>query len=258
MTTIERAVPPTDMELMMLADGELDASRRAEIEAFLQDGDGDGAHGKLAGLRAVGAIVAAGGAWPERAGIDVVDALFAALDAEAAPAVTPTKDAHLSRDSKASGRERVAPPVESRPTLDGAAASLRSGSASPHGEESARPANDNGRVIFGMALAAAAAAAALFFWGKSGSEDGTTRPIAADVAVSGASSEDGVAPLPPRTAEALRADPVGDAGFVAEEARYGVEVASVDFGQRSGAIYYVPAGVDPSAAVTTVVWLADE
>ena len=52
----------------------------------------------------------------------------------------------------------------------------------------------------------------------------------------------------------------------ADEPRYGVEVASVDFGQRSGAIYYVPAGDsvaagDPSvatAAVTTVVWLSDD
>lgn len=240
------AVPPTDMELMMLADGELEAERRAEVEAFLalsSDDDGaQAARGKLAGLRSVSALVAADGVWPERAGVDVVDGVFARLDAEANAADLPPNEMPTIR-------ERAA---VSRPTLDGAAASRRSGSAAP---AAARPANDNGRLIFGMALAAAAAAAGLFFWGKSGPSESEihARTVATDVAPSVDPTPDPrIEPVPSASAEAVRADPAD------EEPRYGVEVASVDFGQRSGAIYYVPGDEAATAAVTTVVWLADD
>lgn len=260
-------VPPTDMELMMLADGELDAERRAEIEAFLALADGDeaaqAARGKLSGLREVSALVSSDGVWPERAGVDVVDGVFARLDAEAKTAELPPSETPTIRE-RAASRDRASTPAASagpalsRPTLDGSAASRRSGSAAP---PAARPANDNGRLIYGMALAAAAAAAALFFWGKSGPSEseihaGLARPgtVATDVAPALDPSDDPrrAAPEPLPSVEALRADPVDD------ESRYGVEVASVDFGQRSGAIYYVPTDGAATAAVTTVVWLSDE
>jgi hypothetical protein len=58
--------PPTDLELMLHADGELDAARRAEVEAWLasaDDGEGTAsperraAHAKLAALGLVSGVV---------------------------------------------------------------------------------------------------------------------------------------------------------------------------------------------------------
>lgn len=247
-------LPPTDLELMMLADGELDPARVAEIEAYLADEDEGAAHGKLSGLRAVSAVVSSAGAWPERGGIDVVDGVFAQLDRDAGRAA----DVAPGREAPASPRSVDRASTQNRPTLDGAASSRRSGSVAP------APANDNARLIFGLALGAAAAAAALFVWGRGGDGDPAVQATRAPIVESA-----GVPDVPP----AMAASPgtagpssTGSAGPAADEPRYGVEVASVDFGQRSGAIYYVPAGDaaapgDPgvaTAAVTTVVWLSDE
>jgi hypothetical protein len=42
------------------------------------------------------------------------------------------------------------------------------------------------------------------------------------------------------------------------EIEHGVEVAAVDFGTRTGTIFYVPMDADSSKHTTTVVWLADD
>lgn len=244
-------LPPTDLELMMLADGELDAARVAEIEAYLAEEDEGLAGGKLSGLRAVSAVVSQTGVWPERGGIDVVDGVFAQLDRDAGR----TGEAGAGGEAPASPRSVGRAPTQTRPTLDGAASSRRSVAPAP--------ANDNARLIFGLALGAAAAAAALFVWGRGGDVDpavqATRAPIVETAGVPDAPSAMAAAP------GTAGPSPSASGGLVADEPRYGVEVASVDFGQRSGAIYYVPAdGVAPgdpgvaAAAVTTVVWLSDD
>jgi hypothetical protein len=219
--------PPTDLELMMLADGELDPARQAEIEAFLAADDDGAGRGKLAGLRAVSAIVASTARWPE------------------APAARP------------GAADVVADVMRRIDDGDGGAARPRQGGSVAPGA----PANDNARLIFGLAFAAAAAAAAVFVWGRAGD------PADELEARRSPPAESAAPPLAdPRLAAGASAKRPGDpaAPGAGAEARYGVEVASVDFGQRSGAIYYVPAGADATAegaaaaAVTTVVWLADE
>jgi len=240
---------PTDMELMMLLDGELDGDRRAEVEAFLAEAgasDGDAARGKFAGMRAVSTIVASHD-WSAPAStplpIDVADLVMAAIGE---PASRP--QLAVSRVAEPAVAV-IAPVVPASPAAGSSPNPLRD-----------RPANDNSRSIFGFALAAAAAAAALFFWGKSSEEhDVGKSPIAMSAPPVDPTAGD-VAPIPSNeVVGALAVDPQSDP---AEETRYGVEVASVDFGTRTGAIYYVPA-VDlddaaTKAAVTTVVWLNDD
>jgi hypothetical protein len=225
---VSSAAPePTDLELMMLLDGELDAERRAEVEAFLAEaGEDEGAasRSKLGGMRAVSRVVASLD-WPAgdakgASTFDVSDAVLAALPATKKPVASETPIATTSRT----------------------------------------PANDNSRAIFGFAIAAAAAAAAVFFWGKTGDDPVTTGadPVAmtAPPDAPGPSGERPPLEPPPLLgdlADVAKTDP-------ADEPRYGVEVATVDFGARSGAIYYVPGIEDAAgkAAVTTVVWLNDD
>jgi hypothetical protein len=109
------------------------------------------------------------------------------------------------------------------------------------------PANDNGRLMLTLTALAAAAAAALFFWGRTSPEDvpqagiPTGEPAASVQPLASAPS---VSPGP----SAVPTEPQVDALARAE-------VASVDFGSRMGAVYYV-GGAEGST--TTVVWVTDE
>jgi hypothetical protein len=89
-------------------------------------------------------------------------------------------------------------------------------------------ANDNGRRFFFVAAALVAVAAASLLW---------LRPAPGPVAT-------------PQSPSAAVAPPEADL-------EHGVEVASVDFGSATGAVFYVPNGTSPSDT-TTVVWLSDD
>lgn len=110
--------------------------------------------------------------------------------------------------------------------------------------------NDNGRFIFRLAAVAAAAAAALFFWGRSDVDEAARLSTATEVPVisEGAPSTE-VAKMPTQAIRPEKAAPV-------DEEAPGVEVASVDFGTRTGSIYYVSGATN--GATTPVVWLSDE
>lgn len=100
---------------------------------------------------------------------------------------------------------------------------------------SAKPANDNAKIIFVLATAAAAVAADLFVWGNS--------------------DPDHVAIAPPPEPAIETASPTptpAEAEFLdAKEEAAPVEVAAVDFGSQSGSVFYVSG----ENAATAVVWV---
>jgi len=211
--------PPTDLELMMFHDGELDESRHGEVEAFLTAGGS--ASTKLAGL-----------------------SLATALLVENHVKVS------LSQQKQA---DSIADLVMSQIAKEPAA---RVSEKAPAERRELRAANDNGRFILGLAGLAAAAAAALFVWGRSAPPEipsaALTAPVeqsAPEVALTQPSVT--TATLPTAT-EPLATLPIPPE----EESSPSVEVASVDFSARSGALYYVPS--DSKGQTTAVVWLKDE
>ncbi len=257
MTTASPDREPTDLELMMLLDGELEPARRVEVEAFLAEAgeaEGAAARGKVAGMRSVSRVVATFD-WPgasPAAGAPRVD--LAELVMASLPVAVPLRTAGAL----------VAPASAGDPaSAEVVAKAVGVPAKKPAGEtplpvSSRRPANDNSRAIFGFAVAAAAAAAAVFFWGKTG--DDTATPARDPIAMTAPSIASGASEMAPAP-EPLGALADGANTELVDEPRYGVEVATVDFGARSGAIYYVPAGIDDAAgkaAVTTVVWLNDD
>lgn len=207
------------MDLMLYFDGELEDSRRAEIEAYL-DSDA-GARSKMSGLRVTSEIVRAQALSSARGG-DIADLVMAKIEADA-----------------------VVPPANNgasvEPTDLARAAKVRPTKA----------ANDNSRGIFTLAAIAVAAAAAMMVWGQTGNEpvrsaDNTPRTAEVAPTVEQAQSP-APAPAPQAEAAALDAD-----------VEHGVEVAAVDFGSHMGTIFYVPTGAAASNAMTTVVWVDDE
>jgi hypothetical protein len=221
---------PTDLELMMYHDGELDEARREEVRAYLEAGPPDApARQKLFGLGLVGAAVQHHAGAPSAVPADLTARIMAAIDAVGPEAVTaPTPSVERGRAS-------------------------RSGSSAKITASSTATANDNGRLIFGLAAAAAAAAAALFIWGRSPPSDAPTAST-----------------LPPESTsapiEARRQDPIPSVKETApppeplaqldEDGPRSVEVTGVEWGRRSGAILYVPG--EGNASSTTVVWVSDE
>jgi anti-sigma factor RsiW len=96
------------------------------------------------------------------------------------------------------------------------------------------PANDNTRRLTVLAALAVAAAAGLLLWARGPSAPrGTGLPVVAvTTPAPGSEAADGEA-----------------------DVEHGVEVAAVDFGAGTGAVFYVPA---EAATTTTVVWLSDD
>jgi hypothetical protein len=101
----------------------------------------------------------------------------------------------------------------------------------------------------GLTGLAAAAAVGLFMWG-SGNDSTPTASYTAPPAPT-----ELVAPAPEMTAQPAPtlAERVKDLDL--EESYRPVEVASVDFGSRTGAVIYMD---EPKGAATTVVWLTDD
>jgi hypothetical protein len=135
--------PPSDLELMMFHDGELDEARHREVELYLQ-GEGSGATAgtsKLAGLGLLSSLVVESQAPVTRAQQKQADSIASLV---------------LAKLDQPTGKPGEKPAAHERPQLDNDHA----------------PANDNnGRFIMVLAGLAAAAAAALFVWGRSAPPD---------------------------------------------------------------------------------------
>ncbi len=212
--------PPSDLELMMFHDGELDEARHREVEAYLRaEGNTDKVSaGKLAGL-------------------GLLSSLIVESQIPVARAQEKQADSIASLVLEGLDQPSEKPALRDTPKLD------------------VPPANDNnGRFIMVLAGLAAAAAAALFVWGRSAPPEAPSAAIDTAVEVP---AEAVVTPVP---AETVAVAPSSLASAVVpaqvEESEPSVEVASVDFGAASGAVYYVPG--DSAGQTTAVVWLKDE
>jgi anti-sigma factor RsiW len=213
--------PPTDLELMLYVDGELDEARCGQVEAYvLRDPD---CRAKVTGLEVAGRVVRDG-----------------ALSSNLADGIADAVMARIAKGDMGSS--------------NGAVLQLRSASelsgqldvpSKPQAQLRQAPANDNARGISALAALGVAAAAALMIWTRAEVEP----PRAASTVP--ASTEAVIASSPSSADSALAAVAEG-------EVEPGVEVAAVDFGARMGTIFYVPQGSAASSPTTTVVWLADE
>ncbi|MBK8937793.1 MAG: hypothetical protein IPM79_09140 [Polyangiaceae bacterium] len=223
---------PTDLELMMYFDGELDEPRASEVRAFVEGSAR--ARQKLDGLSLVGVAVEERARARESSFPDLTDSIMARVSAEAAGRTADAQEPHADRAPEA-------PPVRPKP-LD-----------TPKKLEIAAPAaNDNGRLIFGLAAFAAVAAAALFMWGRSTSQRRRS-PRA---------PRQSSRPSTPRSRPGRRRSdlvPASESPPSAPEDEApppSAEVAAVDFGSRNGMVYYVAVANQPTT--TTVVWVRDE
>jgi len=207
-----RASSPTDLELMLYADGELDGERLAAVEAWVERDRA--ARAKLAALGVVSGIVRERALGASGGSGDLTDAIMSRIDREQ-PAQRPAGTTPAREDLAPPGRDR-------RPSL----------------RSRRRPLPRRAYVIAG---AAAVAAAAVLFW---------SRPPAP----SGAPTAHRASPEPDVTAPLLTAP---DPSKPEVDIDHGVEVAAVDFGSRTGAVFYVPTETSTSST-TTVVWLSDD
>lgn len=213
---------PTDMELMLYVDGELDEARRAEIEAHLSQSESG--RRKVAALR-IGSGMVREHSLASAKDFDITSAVMAKLDAVAVdPPSKPAKKESAGADIIALRDRR------------------------PGATDRSKAANDNSRSIFTLAAIAVAAAAGLMIWGQMGADPGRSADRAPVPA-----QEAPVIPAPPEKPVA----PPPEAASVETEEEHGVEVAAVDFGAHMGTIFYVPTDA-VAGATTTVVWVDDE
>lgn len=220
--------PPTDLELMLYADGELEGERLREVQLAIEKNAA--LRSKLTALRLASDIVREDAL---AADVDLTDGIMARI---ASASVTAERDPRDAAPGPKAEEER--PPAKVEPLLrPGVGKVAAKGGAS----------NDNARGIFALAAVAVAAAAAMMIWGRM--ETAPTRPLDAPVAVAPNTQE--TAPAQPAPAPAAAPAQEG-------ETQMGVEVAAVDFGSRIGTIFYVPTEAAPSNRTTTVVWLADD
>lgn len=214
-----KAGTPSDLELMLYADGELEGERFSAVEAFLAREAG--ARRKLSSLGLVSGLVREQVIASASPADGIADALMAQIAAEAGTngvvhaAPTPLRE--------------VASPMQ----------------VSRIATQAAKPANDNSRGIF--FLAAIAAAAALMIWGRASLQP----EVASNPSPAQTTAAQPLVVTPPAPAKVVDSAPDADD-------EHGVEVAAVDFGARMGSIFYVPTGSAASNATTTVVWLNDE
>lgn len=215
---------PTDMELMLYVDGELDDAQCAEIEAHLKQSESG--RRKIAALR-IGAGMVQEHALAQAGDFDIASAVMEKIAADP-PAKAP---------AKSEGAEVIDIGAR-RPAVPGQV-------------DRSKAANDNSRNIFTLAAIAVAAAAALMIWGKMDadpSRSAANAPLTAQEAP--------VMPAPPAPPDPPAAPP-SEAVSEESESEHGVEVAAVDFGAHMGTIFYVPTDA-AAGATTTVVWVDDE
>lgn len=262
MTNDERHHAPSDLELMLYFDGELDEPRKSEVAAFV---NADlRSQNKLAGLRITSALVGAqaqeiatGPTKGRSPADDIADLVLAKIQAEGP--FSRTTSGNRSRTEPAEAPEAKIIPFPVRSTSDNRS-SKSSGSTTParapaRRETTAsrsRPANDYARRIVGVAALAVAAAAALAIWGKQAAGPGAPSGQVAQTAPSSTPASQGSsAPTAAQSQAEVATAPDG-------EGEHGVEVASVNFGAHMGSIFYVPSGSIEANRTTTVVWLADD
>jgi len=203
-------IEPTDLELMLFADGELEARRRAEVEAWIaRDAR---ARAKLSSLHVVAEAV---------------------------------------RES-ASG-------APSPSVADGVMHLVSMGETPPRTLASVEPSRPPRRTVKRAMVAVTALAAAAVVLASLGE-----RGVAPPVAMGKRHGSDAAATSVPQTAPVVAmGDPPGVSQAPPGEARqdpsreHGVEVWSVEFGSRSGAVFYVPSDTSPTDT-TTVVWLSQD
>jgi len=222
--------PPSDLELMMYADGELEGERLREVRQALHRDSS--LRSKLAALSLTSSIVRESSE-SAASSVDFADAIMAKIAASPEAVLDP-------RDAAPEPRKVAEVTPLARPELS---------KSLPKTAAKAGPSNDNARGIFALAAVAVAAAAGLMIWGRMDTD--VPRPQSAPVAMV-ATPEAAPTPTP--------APPVADTPTNAaeNEGEVGVEVAAVDFGSRIGTIFYVPTEAATSNHTTTVVWLADD
>ncbi|WP_441291180.1 anti-sigma factor family protein [Sorangium sp. KYC3313] len=224
----EASAPPTDLELMLYVDGELDEARHRQVEEHvLHD---PRCRAKVAAL-VTAADMVRDSALASSAADGIADGVMAKLLEGQAGAAR--------GDGGGAARPLAAPPSgeppRARARLQGA------------------PANDNARGIFALTALAVAAAAALMVWGKMGVETPT-----AELTTSAPSALLAPPPEAPSAPLAAPAKEPDAAPSFEGEVEPGVEIAAVDFGARMGTIFYVPQEAVASGPTTTVVWLSDD
>ncbi|AUX25877.1 hypothetical protein SOCEGT47_064300 [Sorangium cellulosum] len=215
----EAGAPPTDLELMLYVDGELDEARHRQVEEHvLHD---PSCRAKVAGLLAAGDMVREG-ALSSSAADGIAERVMARIR---------EGQGEVAEDAGgAAARPLAAPPPAEPPRIRPVRRS---------------PANDNARAIFALTALAVAAAAALMVWGRTEAEPPSAAlPTPAPVEV--------LAPRAATTSEPA-APPSAEGAL-----EPGVEVAAVDFGARMGTIFYVPREAVASGPTTAVVWLSDD
>ena len=235
----------SDLQLMRLLDDELPDSELFDA-GFAFDGellvveqlwaDPDIAS-KLAQLQLIGSLVTEAVDGDARAD-NVVDTVMARIAAGDLPAVEGSLEQVTAAPFEATGDvvDNVVPFPSAPVPLP----------------EVTRPAaaNDNSRKIFALAAAAAAVAAGLFLWGQ-----GPSQEMSAKADVSRRTEQPIAALAAQEPAPETQADELGGVKDATEEANAPVEIAAVDFGQLTGAVFYVP-GAEAGAS-TAVVWVTD-
>ncbi|MDI1481941.1 hypothetical protein [Polyangium sp. y55x31] len=223
--------PPTDLELMMYVDGELEGERLREVRLALSRDSV--LRSKVAALSLTSSIVRENA----ESDIDLADGIMARIAADKSTTHDARDAAPAPLDAPVERKDAEVKPLL-RPGLGKTAAK-------------SAPSNDNSRGIFALAAVAVAAAAGLMIWGRM--DVGTPHPQGAPVAAVTTPAELPAAPAP-TPSEAPRAASDADDG----DAEPGVAVAAVDFGAKIGTIFYVPTEAATSNHTTTVVWLADD
>jgi hypothetical protein len=242
----DRQTEPSDLELMMFADGELEEPKRADVGAFLASSKD--ARLKLKAMGIVGDFV--------KKDAERVATAFRADDIAASVmrAIEEAADAPEDGAAKVAGTGAAAKVVRldtskaavSRST----AAAVTSRSATEASKKVSREgsANDNSRLIYALAGLAAAAAVALGVWSR-GPGPAPLPPDRMAKANTDVPADTAIAP-PPSTDQAV-------AKTIEADKSPGVEVARVNWGEnKPGAVYYVPS--ENRGETTTVVWLASE
>lgn len=219
---------PTDWELMLFHDGELEEPRRSEVATWLEQSQVG--RGKLAGLGLGGELLRES-ALAKASSFDIADVVMkqvGSANAQSA-AVQPAKVIELRKAGGRAGQQAGVP---------------------AGGQDKPAERQDGGRLLLPLTALAAAAAVALFVWGKYGTDE---TPVARTQTTEQAEP---VQPLP----SSKTAAPPSSAPLFAQasddESEPSVQVASVDFGSRTGAVYYV--GGASQGATTTVVWVTEE
>lgn len=183
---------PTDLELMMCFDGELDDVRSRDILALARTDSG--CRTKLQSLRIVSDVLR-----------EHTNELRQADDIASLVMERITNEAHPDRSRADSARHHA--PAERAAVHD-------------------RPANDNARGIFALAAFAVAAAAGLMIWGRM-APDATPPILPPPVAAVTTEAEPAAEPLPPSQADTVEPEAEADHGVEVAAVDFGTRMGTI-------------------------------